>query len=294
MNKRILIYFFLAIIFINSNCKNNNIELNILNTTFVGVVKYEGAYRVYDRCDGAFPLLQFKSSSFYFYNPQEGAYYTVKDIKKDSNKYIINTDGYFNIEGDNIIKQNNSWELIKKDNLIWEFKNMKWSDPIILTDTINLSSKKIEYIKQPCKECFEDCDEKDAKKNNYKIDNDINIIGNWNEKCDNEISTIIVNNINSAYIDIYLNNDYARVSIDLHSINNTFSITYSTLTGITRYNNFIDWVNISHDSIIGNIELVNNDEIKLNWYGFYNCKSKNRELLNIGFKEPFLLKRCKE
>ncbi|AZA53428.1 hypothetical protein EG348_10605 [Chryseobacterium sp. G0201] len=120
-------------------------EVNLKNITFLGVNKTDSIYTVYNRCDEGYPSIHFKQNEFYFYDPQEGANYIIKDIKNGNNRYVINTTGYYFIEGENIIKQNDTWFLEKKDDLLWTFQNKKWKKKIILSDSINLNKKKIAY-----------------------------------------------------------------------------------------------------------------------------------------------------
>ncbi|WP_130736944.1 hypothetical protein [Flavobacterium sp. J27] len=72
------------------------------------------------------------------------------------------------------------------------------------------------------------------------------IVGTWKKDCNEKTSALIVLDSLHGYLDIYQNDDYARVAIDFDKN----KIKYGVLTGITRHNNFIQWSDISNDSLI--------------------------------------------
>ena len=91
-----------------------------------------------------------------------------------------------------------------------------------------------------------------------------------------------------------MNNDYARVAVE---ITNNSNIKYSVLTGITRYNKFVNWLDISHDSIICKVKRTDESKLELEWLGFYNNKTKKREMVKNPFTndtqiKSVLLKNC--
>ncbi|MGO4710986.1 hypothetical protein AB4Y90_18135, partial [Chryseobacterium sp. 2TAF14] len=142
-------------------------------------------YTVFSRCDGGYLVLRFKKNEFYFYSPQEGTNYIIKDIKYSNDSYIINTTGYYFLKGENILKQNDTWFLEKQDDLLWTFKNKNWDKNITLSDSLNINRRKINYKIQPCRECYENCEEPTVNNN---------LIGNWKINCDSPIGISIKEN----------------------------------------------------------------------------------------------------
>lgn len=121
----------------------------------------------------------------------------------------------------------------------------------------------------------------DKKKNKKPFYQQKSLIGNWKVKCEEKKSGLLIfDSSNDGYLDIYLNNDYARVSV---TILNKKDVKYSVLTGITRHNTFVNWLNISRDSSICKINRINNNQLELKWLGFYNIKTKKREMVNSPF-----------
>lgn len=116
--------------------------------------------------------------------------------------------------------------------------------------------------------------------NNNKNYSDQEITGNWKTLCEENKTALLASDPSYGYLDIYLNNNYARVAVE---ITNNANIKYSVLTGITRYNKFVNWLEISHDSIICKVKRTDKSKLELEWLGFYNMKTKKREMV----KNPF-------
>ncbi|MEO8234264.1 MAG: DUF3828 domain-containing protein [Flavobacterium sp.] len=106
------------------------------------------------------------------------------------------------------------------------------------------------------------------------------VTGIWKTVCQANKTALLANDSSHGYLDVYINNDYARVAVEI--VNNT-DVKYSVLTGITRYNKFVNWLYISNDSIVCKVKRTNENELELEWLGFYNKKTKKREMV----KNPF-------
>lgn len=124
----------------------------------------------------------------------------------------------------------------------------------------------------------------------------LDINGSWKIACIEGKSALLIFDKSRGYLDIRINNDYARVSVGIKEYNNTYNLKYKVLTGITRHNEFVDWLDISHDSIIGSF-IIKDMNIKFNWLGFYNTKTRKRELNQNIFEKNFekklmLLEKC--
>lgn len=121
------------------------------------------------------------------------------------------------------------------------------------------------------------------------------VTGTWKKTCEEKKTGLLAFDSTHGYLDIYMSNDYARVSVDI--INST-NIKYSVLTGITRYNKFVNWLDVSNDSIICKVKRTNESSLELEWLGFYNKKTRKREMVKNPFSDEngnkfILLKICK-
>lgn len=106
------------------------------------------------------------------------------------------------------------------------------------------------------------------------------VTGTWKVYCEEKRSSFLFFDSSHGYLDIYMNNDYARVSVEVFQ--NT-DVKYSVLTGITRHNKFVNWLDISTDSIVCKIKRIDDSKLEMEWLGFYNKKTKKREMV----KNPF-------
>ena len=108
--------------------------------------------------------------------------------------------------------------------------------------------------------------------------------------------------ISEFYIDLFNNVELARIIASTYKkndIDSVYYLKYSMLTGITRYNQQLNWHKISRDSIIAKIELTDNKKLKLWWYGLYDTEQKKwvhakSDFNLIGGDNPVLLQECEE
>ena len=127
-------------------------------------------------------------------------------------------------------------------------------------------------------------------KNNHQI---LDVNSTWKEACIKDKSALLIFDKLGGYLDILFNNDFARVAVDITEDDHIYKLKYNVLTGITGYNKFVKWLDISHDSIIGEFT-IKDKSIDFNWLGFYNMKTKKREFIqNVFGNNPTLLKKCK-
>lgn len=126
----------------------------------------------------------------------------------------------------------------------------------------------------------------------------VNCVENTNNK--SYPALIGLHPISDFYIDLFNSKEMARILASAYKKNNIDSIyylKYSMLTGITRYNQQLNWHKISGDSIIAKIEIINNERIKLWWYGFYDIEQKKwlhqkSDFNIIAGDNPVVLKKC--
>lgn len=103
-----------------------------------------------------------------------------------------------------------------------------------------------------------------------------------------------------AYIDLFNKVETARVIADVSYENDKgYYFKFRMLAGITRYNEQLNWHELSKDSIIAKVEVVDRDNLKLWWYGFYDTKQQKRVHLEsdfntIGGDNPVTLIRCED
>lgn len=166
-NKILIIIFSILVIGCKGQEKDRIKEsVNLANLKLLGVTKTDSLYTVKNRCDGGYPVLRFYKSKFYFYVPQEGAYYLTESIEKiENNFYKITTNGYYFLSSEKPIKEKSIWHLKKVNQLLWNFRNDKLNTNYQLADSTSLINKKIAFYNQPCKECWTDeqCDELEPK-----------------------------------------------------------------------------------------------------------------------------------
>ncbi|WDF59941.1 hypothetical protein PQ462_00915 [Flavobacterium sp. KACC 22758] len=156
INKFLSIIFSVLIISCKGQDKEKNKEtVNLNNLTLLGVTKKNSLYTVINRCDGGYPVLRFYKNRFYFYIPQEGAYYLTESIKEIENQnYQITTKGYYFLSNEKPIPSKKIWYLRKIDQLLWDFGDEK--SQYQFADSISLIKRKIKFYNQPCRECWDD------------------------------------------------------------------------------------------------------------------------------------------
>ncbi|MDF2934134.1 MAG: hypothetical protein K0R36_3465 [Chryseobacterium sp.] len=249
----------------------------------MGVNKINGLYAVYNRCDGGYPTLRFKKNEFYFYSPQEGANYIIKEVKSNNDKYIINTSGYYFLKGESILKQNDTWYLEKQDNLLWSFRNKNWGKSTILTDSLNIIKKKIGYTIQPCRECSDECGD--------EVTND-NLLGRWSANCDNPIGITIKDN-NQLIMTIEPNQYYIHlIKIEDKTEKNIIKYKLKQFEGLGSKEVYSEaYLN---DKEVAVIKILDGNKIEFNWLGFYNKVNKQRQYTEslISNENPVILTKC--
>ena len=134
----------------------------------------------------------------------------------------------------------------------------------------------------------------DKSNSNEEKISEKDIIGTWKFNCQNNNSAILISDLSDAYLDIYTDNKYARISVE---IDEEINFKYSVLTGITGHNTQVNWFDISHDSIICKVKSLNKNSLQFKWFGFYNSNTKKREFLKNPFTNKvetstILLKKC--
>ncbi|SDG64482.1 hypothetical protein [Epilithonimonas hungarica] len=159
--KKLLLLFIIIHSLYSCQTKKNEFE----NTTLVSVEKKDNTYLVNDRCDGGYPVLRFSKNEFYFYVPQEGSYYHIRDFTTNKGNYTFVTDKYKNLKQDSFTERNIKWKLIKMENNFWEFSNNINVAKYKVIDSLLLQKSKILIVHQPCTDCFDKelCDEWNKK-----------------------------------------------------------------------------------------------------------------------------------
>lgn len=286
---------------------------SLVNRSFWGVEMKDNVYTVVDHCAGGYPTLRFYKDRMYYYAPQEGYYYIIKEIKLISpNKYEIKTSGSYT-EDDSIfiIYKNCTSYLEKKNELLWKYIDMYGQD-YLLTDSINVINKKVAYYEQPCEEC-DNCpdDSTDVSQDNVAENNIISIFSifeaniRWRNHC---------NGVNKDDIIFY---GPTEISFGISSLNFICRATSKQIdeTTIELYlvddgnwyapdgevysnNNVpkgIKFKNCSLKIPVARVKAISEYEVEFTWLGFYNKITKKREFLQNPFdktKNPVILKKC--
>ncbi|WP_438711324.1 hypothetical protein ACSTS3_22745 [Aquimarina muelleri] len=256
--------------------------------------------------------LKWKKNKHWYKNEEYIVSIDGTNIMKFDNEYLYNnfdmwaiviTDEYFlnHSETDNScndIKENTEYKIYYS-----QAKNKQWqliektfhSDRV--KEIINQETSKLnfKYNKTPNLDLIE-------------IDNsDLNFIGGtYKINCTDETFDPLIYNYdkNSSYIDLFNKEDMqARIISSIlknkNSTDKKYYYKYDMLAGITRYNDKLNWNEISKDSIIAKVEAVGKGKLKLWWYGFYDAKQQKRVHLvsdfnTIGEENPVTLVKCED
>ncbi|ASK31730.1 hypothetical protein CEY12_17125 [Chryseobacterium sp. T16E-39] len=110
------------------------------------------------------------------------------------------------------------------------------------------------------------------------------IKGIWKSQCDDKDSSIEFYDETSASIDFHTKSGLlARVNLSITKNNDSFQIRFDGLTGVTKGNADLAWVNFSRKEIIAEVKGVDENNVEIDWIGFYNEKSKQRSFVENPF-----------
>ncbi|KFF01782.1 hypothetical protein [Flavobacterium hydatis] len=292
--KKIKFYIIGSLILLMFSCKgqdknevinnSNNQKVNDLNgITLLEVEKTDSLYTVYNRCDGGNGVLRISEKEFYYYHPQEGAYYNIQNVEKiNSNKYKITSDGYYFFKNDKLIPENSVWSLTKKNNLLWEFGKESNKNKVLLSDSLNIKIGKIAYKVQPLSECSEN--------NEEEVKGD-NLVGKWGTNCENPIGIVIKENElimcvepNVYYIHLTKINKKKEDKILKYKLKGFEGIGSKDVNAQSYFN----------DNEIAIVKILEDNKIEFTWLGFYNKVNKERQNTEslISNENPTILKKC--
>ncbi|SEM42232.1 Protein of unknown function [Chryseobacterium taichungense] len=91
---------------------------------------------------------------------------------------------------------------------------------------------------------------------------------------------------------------WVSISTSSEKLNNVYEIKYDFITGVSGKNADLNWEDYSSREKIAEIKVINNKQIEFKWYGFYNVKTNQRELLENPFlnnknpKQEIILNKC--
>ncbi|MBK1894238.1 hypothetical protein [Chryseobacterium paridis] len=124
----------------------------------------------------------------------------------------------------------------------------------------------------------------------------LNIKGVWKSQCDNDKASIEFFDEGSASIDFHTKSGLlARVNLSIQKDKDNFQIKFDGLTGVTKGNADLAWVNFSRKEVIAEVKQINENSIEIEWLGFYNEKSQQRSFVENPFdqaKKTVSLLRC--
>ncbi len=104
-----------------------------------------------------------------------------------------------------------------------------------------------------------------------------NIKGTWKTECGKEKPSIEFFDDQSAVMDFDTKSGtLARINLNIEKNNDTFNVKFDGLTGVTKGNPDLEWVNFSREETIAEIKTVRENTFEISWFGFYNQKSKKR------------------
>ncbi|CAM3792018.1 hypothetical protein FLGE108171_15190 [Flavobacterium gelidilacus] len=284
LKKEIFCVFILLILFFSckekSNSENNQTifeKSKIEGHTFYKVTETDSGKIIYKPCGAEVEKYFFYKDSVLHNWGQEID--VIKNLNIINEKYIL----YKGYNTNTNIKEDITIKEVDDKNVYWKIND------ILFIDEIHI--KQIPLINEPISNC-----------DNSLIDDDFanELIqdSSYKTKCIEETATLLVLDASSCYLDFYTEEGLARVQLEImYKENSIYELIYKGLTGITRGNQSLDWENISTSEIISTFTLEDNNTILFNWQGFYNNKTKKREMIKNPFttktqNEPILLKIC--
>lgn len=222
-------------------------------------------------------------------------YETISFVEKIKNGYHINFKANKDY-GHRGISFNFKWINKKKGISYWECIEDKSNIVLEEYSYYTIDSSKYETLSKPsCLDCF------DKRKCEKLTEKELKMFdGEWKINCNKEVDLIGLNPISEFYMDFNFSKDErAKIIVDVVKNlkrENLYNLKYNFLTGITRSNTNLNWLNFSKDSIIANIYLKNKKELEFTWKGFYNTQTQKREskyfVFSSHYKEAVLLKKC--
>ena len=128
--------------------------------------------------------------------------------------------------------------------------------------------------------------------------------GSWAVDCENELTTLDINN-ETGFLSLDSNNAiYINLKVEKSSIKNEYNLKYASLSSQRVY--YKDKLLVADDEIskektIGKLIIKNDGKAELIWTGLYNLKSQKLEFVANDFllirenggKNPLILERCK-
>ena len=128
--------------------------------------------------------------------------------------------------------------------------------------------------------------------------------GSWAVDCENELTTLDINN-ETGFLSLDSNNAiYINLKVEKSSIKNEYNLKYASLSSQRVY--YKDKLLVADDEIskektIGKLIIKNDGKAELLWTGLYNLKSQKLEFVGDDFllirenggKNPLILEQCK-
>ncbi len=268
---------FYFILFIIISCKSNNREVpKELNTIWYDIL-YDGDS--FYKKSGIFEQIPFEKNIMTFNLESGDEYEEVKEVVKTERGYrIIFKQFRFNAEF------RFYWVDKKRGIAKWEYFNNDKNPAIDNYSYYTINNKK-EYNKLLNSTDYYKNEKKDnssVKKTNESIINSVKE-ESWKMNC-NEYAYIHIDN-DSLFV-FPVNSNTMYINVRAKQDNNKYSLFYDSIEDLGRgVKESLDWNSFSKDSILATLERKDN-YLFLNWYGFYNKSTKNRDWTSqIDFQE---------
>lgn len=276
----------LLIILTLNSCKGQN-DTPDLKTTWYEIKKQDNNFIILD-CGYEGESFKIENDSLFEHGVMEDSSFKIDHITSNDNiasLYIDQKDKYsisWVNKSEGIIKRISSLD----QNLIKYFVNKKNAD-------------KIRKVKGTNKDCItsEDFEIEPPEKLTIKNSNSI-VNGLWKTNCSQGVSSITIDGKNASMI-VQYNQIYIDM-IETKRFNSENGIAYRLKEIPNDSGSFgsqLPWKDYLNEETIAYLKVIDKNHIYFYWYGFYNKKSKSRDLLESGFQQEnnskdIILTRC--
>jgi hypothetical protein len=279
-------YLKLIIIFFTINLFKGQNDIADFLTTWYEIEKQQEGYRIVD-CGYEGEWIRIKKDSINEHGVMEESFFKIHHIKEDGNSTSIYING--------IEKYIISW-IDKKKGIIQVSSSFNENKRYYVAKSY---LGRIERVKGTGKDCVSNDKFEETKQYAYsKSEKKYSADGTWKNDCKNGVASMTIKDkegslvvlFNQIYVEMMEIKRYdfeKGIAYKLKSIpedNGSFGIT-------------LPWKDYLNNKPIVYLKILKNNEIDFYWYGFYNNKTKKRDITECQFdqeneKQKIILKKC--
>ncbi|WP_144283277.1 hypothetical protein [Chryseobacterium echinoideorum] len=283
------IYFIFIFALVSCQDKKNSQNLDITGHTFFRVEDTKEGKVLYQPCDAKTPkYIIYKDSIFRDWG-QENYILIISKILNTKNQTIFRTKYKYNNETPETNDSLITFQQLDKNKKFWKINGE------IFIDSLYINT--IPHSKQPCKECYDDCE--DIERSDSK---NYNTNGTWGIKC-NEGSYIKIKD-KEIFFEVQSNQIYIdMVEVKRYDFEKGIAFKLKEKPeDMGRGGMMLNWKEYLNDKPIAYIKVIDDNTLYFYWYGFYNNKTKKREFTECQFQQEgkqnkdnsVILKKCEE